>query len=261
MPATHPSVDKLRDGDLLWPITATQLLFFAAERGMVPSPQRNAPATAGSPALARTPRHDPGRVLPEKQAWLAAAESLRQRLGQPGDPAAAQALARLDALGYEKFQEAFGAMPQASIIEPGPGVGARTILGGWRISGHVGLVVHQGTQVIDATPDWGVASTPVGEWLGEYLGYEVAHRRSTDARGWGAQAAQQATQWLSRAYDWTEPLQDLETFYCSKLCYAAFQSVSQGQALRRPAPDLWPLASYWLTPAELLACDGLAPVP
>jgi hypothetical protein len=114
MPATHPSVDKLRDGDLLWPIAATQRLFFAAERGMVP---------------------------------------------------------------------------------PSP------------------------------------------------------------------QPAQQATQWLSRTYDWTEPLHDLETFYCSKLCYAAFQSVSQGQALRRPAPALWPLASYWLTPAELLACAGLAPVP
>jgi uncharacterized protein YycO len=90
----------------------------------------------------------------------------------------------------------------------------------------------------------------------------VQHRRVKDPgqAGWGVRAAAWATQRQGSPYDWTASIDSPHAFYCSTLCYQAFRAVSVGQVISRPGAAAWPLAPYWLTPAELRASADLMPV-
>lgn len=227
----HPPPNSLQDGDLLWPIANTQLFLTPVDAPRHPDALRSA--------------------RPGAERWAGEAAALRAQLQARGkDPVAQQALAQLDK-GYDAFWASFN----AAQAEPTPALAGGW---GWLFAGHVGMVVNGGRQVIDATPAHGVALAESGKWLAEYTGYQVIHRRP---RGWGAEAARHAQQWINRPYDWTSPLDTTDDFYCTKLCFAALQAVSGGRALTRPDPARWALAPYWLTPTEMRACAGLVAVP
>jgi hypothetical protein len=271
MPNDHPRLTSLQDGDLLWPIASTQILFIG-DRAISPNNRsallaaRNDLEKLTRPATGEVALHDlyrQGWRPPTEAQWQAGIDRLAGAEGLGVGGLAEAALGQTRAFGYQDFWQAFGAVPDVSDKAGGAGWQMQAGGWGWRFVGHVGMVTDGGRCVVDATPAHGVAVRPATAWLADYADNPVQHRRVKDPgqAGWGARAAAWAKQRQGRPYDWTASIDSPDAFYCTTLCYQAFHAVSEGRVVSRPGADGWPLAPYWLTPAELRASADLMPVP